>query len=201
MVCGEAEEVWDQDLTFGPYSLMGLGQVLFLTGSNFFLCGLQTVPCPSLDGHEDLALPYVRSWSSAFPSWELNQKQTERCNCSNMITPIAGINSLCHLYTHTFKGSLKIGPSLKWGGMLYMLCWFCINKATVYSTQLNSYLRATIIFKSMWHIRFSLLSISSLAVSRNYLGRLGPILRDSDGIGLGCSLGISIYFLKFPRWF
>ena len=107
-----------------------------------------------------------------------------------MITSAVEINSLCCFYTHTFKGSLKIWLSSKWKGMLYMPSWFCTNKATIYSTQLNSYLTALISFKSLWHIKFALLSISSLAVHRNYPGGLSFTLQDSDGIGLGCSLGI-----------
>lgn len=55
------------------------------------------------------------------------------------------------------------------------------------------------IFKSIWHIKFTLLSISSLLVYRNYVGGLDSDLRDSDGIGLKCSQGIKIYFFKAPR--
>lgn len=69
-----------------PTSQALLGNVLGLTGSHFFLCELQTVPPPSMDGREDLALQCVQSQNSAFPSWELNQKPNERINCSNMIT-------------------------------------------------------------------------------------------------------------------
>lgn len=129
------------------------------------------------------------------------KKQNERSNCSNMITSTAEINSLCCFYMRTFKGSLKIWLSPKWKGMLYMPSWFCTSKVAVYSTQLNSYLRALISFKSLWHIKLALLSISSLAVHRNYPGGLSFTLQDSDGIGMGCSLGIKVYFLKLTRWF
>lgn len=37
-----------------------------------------------------------------------------------------------------------------------------------------------------------------LAVKRNYLGGLGLAPRDSDGIHLGCNLGIEAYF-KLPK--
>lgn len=43
------------------------------TESDFFLCELRIVPHPS-PSSEDLAYNFVQSWSSAFPSWELNQK-------------------------------------------------------------------------------------------------------------------------------
>lgn len=155
---------------------------------------------PSLDGQEGLALQYVEAQSSGFPSRELNQKPSERSSCSNMITSTAEINSLSSLYTHIFKGSLKTRRSRNRGGMLHTPSWFCTNKAAVSSTQLNSYLRATINFKSTWHIKFALLSVLSLPVYRNYLGGLDSALRDADGIGLKCSQGIKIYFLKLPRW-
>ena len=38
----------DPKPTFSSYSLLGVGQVLILTESNFFLDELQTVPHPSL---------------------------------------------------------------------------------------------------------------------------------------------------------
>lgn len=130
------------------------------------------------------------------------RKQSGRSDCSNMIISTAEINSLCCLYIHSFKESLKRWLSPEWEGMLCLLSWFCINKATVYSAQLDSYLRAMKIFKSLKHKKLAVPSISSVAVYRNYLRGLGPTLKDSDGIGLWyMQPRHQDLFLKASRWF
>lgn len=120
---------------------------------------------------------YLTGGSSAFNSvvctimeftlsfWELNQKQNGRSSCSNMITSIAEMKSLCHSDVCTLtlsKAAKTMWLSSDWRGMLYVLNGFCINKTTVYSTWLNSYLRAMTILKSIQHKKIALLSTSSL---------------------------------------